>query len=246
MAARSRVVVGAGPVGLCLALALAQQDVAVTLIEAMSDDNFLDQVPRAGSNHPTTLEFFDRIGLYDKLEPRGIDRAQIPLLGPAGQRADRRVRPRAAEGRHQVSLRAAVRAHQDHRGGAEDGEGASADRGAHGDRRSRASSRPPTRVLAHVTNAGGESRDHPRQLSRQREGARSIVAQGSRRRVRGLHLSGAHASTSRSPTTSASTATPSATTSPIRSNTPTCSTGKARRTAGASISRPRSTTTRTR
>jgi 3-(3-hydroxy-phenyl)propionate hydroxylase len=66
------VVVGAGPVGLCLALALAQQDVAVVLVEAMSDENFLDQVPRAGSNHPTTLEFFDRIGLYEKLEPRGI------------------------------------------------------------------------------------------------------------------------------------------------------------------------------
>ncbi len=66
------IVVGAGPVGLCLALALAQQDIAVTLIEALPDDKFLDQVPRAGSNHPTTLEFFDRIGLYDKLEPRGI------------------------------------------------------------------------------------------------------------------------------------------------------------------------------
>ena len=66
------VVMGAGPVGLCLALALAQQDVAVVLIEAMSDDNFLDQVPRAGSNHPTTLEFFDRIGLYAKMEPRGM------------------------------------------------------------------------------------------------------------------------------------------------------------------------------
>jgi 3-(3-hydroxy-phenyl)propionate hydroxylase len=66
------VVVGAGPVGLCLALALAQQDVAVTLIEAMTDSNFLDQVPRAGSNHPTTLEFFDRIGLYQKMEPRGL------------------------------------------------------------------------------------------------------------------------------------------------------------------------------
>lgn len=66
------VVIGAGPVGLCLALALAQQDVAVVLIEAMADDNFLDQVPRAGSNHPTTLELFDRIGLYDALEPRGI------------------------------------------------------------------------------------------------------------------------------------------------------------------------------
>ncbi len=66
------IVVGAGPVGLCLALALAQQDVAVTLIETLSDDTFLDQVPRAGSNHPATLEMFDRIGLYDKIEPRGI------------------------------------------------------------------------------------------------------------------------------------------------------------------------------
>ncbi len=66
------IVVGAGPVGLCLALALAQQDIAVTLIEQLSDDNFLDQVPRAGSNHPATLELFDRIGLYERMEPRGI------------------------------------------------------------------------------------------------------------------------------------------------------------------------------
>ena len=66
------IVIGAGPVGLCLALALAQQDVAVTLIEALGDDNFLEQVPRAGTNHPATLEMYDRIGLYEKLEPRGI------------------------------------------------------------------------------------------------------------------------------------------------------------------------------
>ncbi len=73
MVASNRViVVGAGPVGLCLALALAQRDVLVNLIETLSDDNFLDQVPRAGSNHPATLELFDQIGLYDKLEPRGI------------------------------------------------------------------------------------------------------------------------------------------------------------------------------
>jgi 3-(3-hydroxy-phenyl)propionate hydroxylase len=65
-------VVGAGPVGLCLALSLAQQNIAVVLIESMTDGNFLDQVPRAGSNHPTTLEFFDRIGLYEKMEPRGL------------------------------------------------------------------------------------------------------------------------------------------------------------------------------
>jgi 3-(3-hydroxy-phenyl)propionate hydroxylase len=66
------IVVGAGPVGLCLALALAQDEVPVTLIEALTDDNFLDQVPRAGTNHPATLEMFDRIGLYGRLEARGI------------------------------------------------------------------------------------------------------------------------------------------------------------------------------
>ena len=66
------IVIGAGPVGLCLSLALAQNDVAVCLIETLEDDNFLEQVPRAGTNHPATLELYDRIGLYAKLEPRGI------------------------------------------------------------------------------------------------------------------------------------------------------------------------------
>ena len=66
------VVIGAGPVGLCLSLALAQEGIPVCLIEALGDDNFLDQVPRAGTNHPATLEMFARIGLYDKIEPRGI------------------------------------------------------------------------------------------------------------------------------------------------------------------------------
>jgi 3-(3-hydroxy-phenyl)propionate hydroxylase len=66
------IVIGAGPVGLCLSLALVQQGVRVCLIEALGDDNFLEQVPRAGTNHPATLELYDRIGLYDKLEPRGI------------------------------------------------------------------------------------------------------------------------------------------------------------------------------
>ena len=66
------IVIGAGPVGLCLSLALAQADVCVTLVEQLGEHNFLDQVPRAGSNHPATLEMFDRIGLYKRIEPRGI------------------------------------------------------------------------------------------------------------------------------------------------------------------------------
>jgi len=66
------VVIGAGPVGLCLSLALAQADLQVCLVEALGDDNFLEQVPRAGTNHPATLEMLDRLELYQKLEPRGI------------------------------------------------------------------------------------------------------------------------------------------------------------------------------
>jgi 3-(3-hydroxy-phenyl)propionate hydroxylase len=66
------IVVGAGPVGLCLSLALAQTGVEVCLIEMLGEDKFLEQVSRAGTNHPATLELFERIGLYDRLEPRGI------------------------------------------------------------------------------------------------------------------------------------------------------------------------------
>ena len=66
------VIIGAGPVGLVLALALAQADQQVCLVEVLHDDNFLEQVPRAGTNHPATVEMLDRIGLYEKLEPRGI------------------------------------------------------------------------------------------------------------------------------------------------------------------------------
>src|SRR5438552_11381401 len=66
------IIIAAGPVGLCLSLALAQADVQVIVIEALGEHNFLDQVPRAGTNHPATLEMFDRIGLYRRIEPRGI------------------------------------------------------------------------------------------------------------------------------------------------------------------------------
>jgi 3-(3-hydroxy-phenyl)propionate hydroxylase len=66
------IVIGAGPVGLSLSLALAREGIEVCLVEALGDDNFLEQVPRAGTNHPATLEMLDRIGLYEKLEPRGI------------------------------------------------------------------------------------------------------------------------------------------------------------------------------
>ena len=66
------VIIGAGPVGLCLALALAPAGVRSVLVEELGEDNFLEQVPRAGTNHPATLEMLDRIGLYKRIEPRGI------------------------------------------------------------------------------------------------------------------------------------------------------------------------------
>ncbi len=66
------VVIGAGPVGLVLSLALAQAGMPVTLVEELGTDTILDQVPRAGTNHPATLEMYERIGLLDKLLPRGI------------------------------------------------------------------------------------------------------------------------------------------------------------------------------
>ena len=87
------IVIGAGPVGLCLALALAQQDVRVVLIEALGADNFLEQVPRAGTNHPATLELYDRIGLYRRIEPRGI-------IAPLFRHWDRRGQELIAEFDH--------------------------------------------------------------------------------------------------------------------------------------------------
>jgi 3-(3-hydroxy-phenyl)propionate hydroxylase len=65
-------IVGAGPVGLCLALALAKRGIRSCIIEQLGPDNILEQVPRAGTNHPATLEMYDEIGLYERLEPRGI------------------------------------------------------------------------------------------------------------------------------------------------------------------------------
>jgi 3-(3-hydroxy-phenyl)propionate hydroxylase len=94
--AQNRVlIIGAGPVGLCLALKLAQDGIASTIVEQLRDDNFLDQVPRAGTNHPATLEMYDEIGLYPKLEPRGI-------IAPLFHYWDREKGERIAEFDHAV------------------------------------------------------------------------------------------------------------------------------------------------
>lgn len=89
------VIAGAGPVGLCLALRLLKEGIHVTILESLSEENFLDQVPRAGSNHPATLEMFDEIGLYDRLEARG-------LIAPRFQYRDRQNNQLIAEFDHAV------------------------------------------------------------------------------------------------------------------------------------------------
>ena len=63
-------VAGAGPVGLVLALCLAGRGHRVLVVEKLVD--LLDQVRRAGTIHAATLEMLDDIGLYERLEPRGI------------------------------------------------------------------------------------------------------------------------------------------------------------------------------
>ena len=63
-------IAGAGPVGLVLALSLARRGHRVTVVEKLVD--LLDQVRRAGTIHAATLEMLDDIGLYERLEPRGL------------------------------------------------------------------------------------------------------------------------------------------------------------------------------
>lgn len=93
-AERDRVIVaGAGPVGLVLTLRLVRAGVPVTLLEAAPAETFLDQVPRAGSNQPATLEMLAEIGLYDRLEARG-------LIAPRFQYWDRERNERIAEFDH--------------------------------------------------------------------------------------------------------------------------------------------------
>lgn len=89
------VIAGAGPVGLVLALRLLKDGVPVTLVEAMPEETFLEQVPRAGSNQPATLEMLDEIGLYGRLEARG-------LVAPRFQYWDRETGEMIAEFDHEV------------------------------------------------------------------------------------------------------------------------------------------------
>ena len=67
---RPVIIAGAGPVGLCLALGLAQRGHRAIVLERLTD--LMAQVRRAGTVHPPTLEMLDGLGLYRRLEPRGL------------------------------------------------------------------------------------------------------------------------------------------------------------------------------
>lgn len=89
------VIIGAGPVGICLALYLAQNDIRSIMIERLDPQTFLDQEPRAGSIHPATLEMLDDLGLYERMERRG-------LIAPTVQYWDRETDSMFAEFDHAV------------------------------------------------------------------------------------------------------------------------------------------------
>ena len=66
---RPVVVIGAGPVGLALAIDLAQRDVPVVLLD---NDNTLSTGSRAICFAKRTLEIFDRLGCGDRMVDKGV------------------------------------------------------------------------------------------------------------------------------------------------------------------------------
>src|SRR6201997_2038879 len=69
-------IVGAGPVGLSLALALARQQVKTVIFEAKTE---LDSHSRALGNLPRTLEIFRNWGVYDQFVKSGELMTRIDL-----------------------------------------------------------------------------------------------------------------------------------------------------------------------
>ena len=66
---RSVIIAGGGPVGVVVALALAQQGVPVRVFEAADR---VDESPRASTTHPATLEMLAALGLKDEVIVRGL------------------------------------------------------------------------------------------------------------------------------------------------------------------------------
>ena len=68
-------IVGAGPVGLTLAIALGQRGIRCTLIEKKAAPEFLPKMERCNAR---TMEIFRRMGLADKVRAAGLDR-HVPM-----------------------------------------------------------------------------------------------------------------------------------------------------------------------
>ena len=68
-------VVGAGPVGLTLAVDLGQRGVRCTLVERKDAPQFLPKMERCNAR---TMEIYRRMGLADKVRAAGL-RADVPM-----------------------------------------------------------------------------------------------------------------------------------------------------------------------
>jgi len=130
----------------------------------------------------------DRIGLYEKLEPRGIVAPRFRIGAPRPP-ADRGIRSSPSQDDTAFPLRAAMRAHQIV-------EEALKLAKAHPNIDLRLAKefhivhpRTPTASPRKVTNPAGEDRDDPRRLPVSGEGARSIIRRTSASIFEGFHLS---------------------------------------------------------
>ena len=77
------VIVGAGPVGLSLALVLARYGVTSLILESRSEPTPPDE-SRAITWMPKGLEFLDWLGLYNKFEKRGVRRTAHEFWSKSG------------------------------------------------------------------------------------------------------------------------------------------------------------------
>src|SRR2546423_15312716 len=68
-------VVGAGPVGLTLAIDLGRRGVACTLVEQKAAPEFLPKMERCNAR---TMEIFRRMGLVNRIRAAGLDR-EVPM-----------------------------------------------------------------------------------------------------------------------------------------------------------------------
>src|SRR5262245_17646125 len=68
-------IVGAGPVGLVLAIALGQAGVRCTLVERKEAPQFLPKMERCNAR---TMEIFRRMGIVDRVRAAGLG-ADVPM-----------------------------------------------------------------------------------------------------------------------------------------------------------------------